>query len=91
MLLYRGETAKRLAVKLTYQLRAAGIPTLLAFGTRSLKSQLKSANRSQVHYALILGEDELARKEITVRDMTSGEQTAVALSGLLSWARENCR
>lgn len=89
MLLHRGEAAKRMAVKLTYQLRAAGIPTLLAFGSRSLKSQLKSANRSQVRYALILGEDELARAQITVRDMTSGEQTEVPLSSLLSWAQSH--
>ncbi|NOZ73311.1 MAG: histidine--tRNA ligase [Chloroflexi bacterium] len=89
MLLHRGAEAKRMAVKLTHQLRGAGIPTIMAFGSRSLKSQLKAANRSQVHYALILGEDELAKAQITVRDMQSGEQISVALSALISWAQSH--
>ncbi len=66
-------------------LRSAHIGTLLAFGQRSLKSQMRQANRSDVRYALILGEDELAAGEVTARDMASGEQQRVVLTGIAEW------
>ncbi len=77
MVLHRGAAAKTAAVQLVSQLRQARIPALLAFGSRSLKSQFKSANRAEVRYAVILGDDELAQGVATLRDMESGEQTEV--------------
>ncbi|RME81786.1 MAG: histidine--tRNA ligase [Caldilineae bacterium] len=88
MTLHLGAEAKTRAVLLTSELRNAGIPALLAFGSRSLKSQLKSAHRAGVRYAVILAEDELARGVATVRDMVDSSQQEVPLSGLLSWLRQ---
>ncbi|NOZ51090.1 MAG: histidine--tRNA ligase [Chloroflexi bacterium] len=87
MTLHRGAAAKKKAVQITHQLRQAGMPATMPFGSRSLKSQLKAANRSHVHYALILGEDELAQGIVTVRDMTTGEQSEVTLADIVSWAQ----
>ena len=65
----------------------AGIGALLAFGGRSLKSQLKSADKANVAYTLILGEQELASSVVVVRDMASSQQETVALAGVVDWLK----
>jgi histidyl-tRNA synthetase len=80
-----GEAARVLAIKLVRDLRAAGIGALLAFGSRSLKSQLKSADKANVAYTLILGEQELAAGTVVARDMASSQQTSVALADVVGW------
>jgi histidyl-tRNA synthetase len=44
-------------------------------GTRSLKAQMRQAQKLGAPIALILGEDEVAAGEVTVRDMRRSEQT----------------
>ena len=68
-------------------LRAAGIGALLAFGGRSLKSQLKGADKAGVAYTLILGDQELADGVVVARDMASSQQETVALAGVVDWLR----
>jgi histidyl-tRNA synthetase len=86
---YRGETAKLAAIKLVESLRREGVNTLLAFGDRSLKSQMKSADKAQVRFAVILGEAELEAGQAAVRDMTQSEQHEVPLELLLPWLLQN--
>lgn len=50
-------------------LRRSGVAVDRAFGGRSLKSQLKSADHSGARLALIIGEEEIAAGVVTVRDM----------------------
>jgi len=83
-----GDAARKAAVKLVYDLRLTGIGALLAFGGRSLKSQLKSANKAGVAFTLILGDRELASGVVMARDMTSGQQTSVPLGEVIGWLRE---
>ncbi len=85
MALHRGREAKLAALKLIDALRAAGLPAVLAFGDRSLKSQLKSANKAGVRFAAIIAEEELARGVAAMRDMETGEQVEVPLDHALSW------
>ncbi|MBC8252842.1 MAG: histidine--tRNA ligase [Ardenticatenia bacterium] len=88
MVAYRGEPAKLVAIPLVESLRQTGIGALLAFGDRSLKAQMKSANRADVWYTVILGEEELQAKEATVRDMRDSQQVTVPFSQLESWLRD---
>ena len=82
-----GEEARVAAIKLVRQLREAGIGALLAFGNRSLKSQLKGADKAHIEYALILGEQELAQGTILVREMATSQQTPVNRGEILNWLR----
>lgn len=83
---FGGET-KTAAVRVTFSLRAAGIGTRLAFarGRRSLKSQLREADRRGAVYAVIIGDSELTQNAVTVRNMSSGEQLLVSGDDLASW------
>ena len=54
---------------LTAALRAAGIAADRAFDARSMKSQMKSADRSGARLALLVGEDEVAASSVTIRHL----------------------
>jgi len=61
----------------------AGVRVELNLGGGSFKSQLKRADKSGASYAVILGEDEVSRKEAGLKPLRSGaEQTCVALDEL---------
>ena len=85
---FGGET-KRAAVKLAYQLRDASIGVRMAFARdrRSLKSQMREANKHDVTFVLILGEEEVAEGVASVRFMKAPGQETVALASLVDWLR----
>lgn len=83
-----GRQAKQAAVALASELRRAGVGALLPFGDRSLKSQLKSADRAQVSYVIIIGEGELTSGQVTVRSLADGEQQPVDRSAVLEWLQD---
>jgi histidyl-tRNA synthetase len=85
MVTYLGEPAKLAAIRLVEELRDTGVSALLAFGDRSLKSQLKSADRMEVPYTVILGEEELKASRATVREMARGQQVEVPLDEVMEW------
>ena len=73
-LAYVGEGAKERAVELASRLRESGVGAILSGSNRSLKAQLRQANALGLTYALILGEDEVKRGVIILRDMAKAEQ-----------------
>ncbi|MBD2870412.1 histidine--tRNA ligase [Paenibacillus arenilitoris] len=77
-----GEAAEREVTKLVYRLRQNGLRAERDYLGRKMKAQMKSADRLQARFTAILGDDELARGEIALKDMTNGEQRIVALDRL---------
>jgi histidyl-tRNA synthetase len=73
-----GEAAELPALKLTQELRRAGFIVDLGYGGNTGK-RMKRANKINARAALILGEDELARGAVMLRDLDGGEQHEVAL------------
>jgi histidyl-tRNA synthetase len=64
------------------EVREAGIACDAAFGGRRLKRALELADRRGVSAVVIVGDDEWAAGEASVRDMTTGDQRRVALERL---------
>ena len=77
---YLGEEAKIEAMKIALELRKAGIAIIMATGDKSLKGQMRLANSLGIAYALILGEQELSKQSIMLRDMRSGEQKIIPVA-----------
>ncbi|WP_342574691.1 histidine--tRNA ligase [Paenibacillus sp. FSL M8-0142] len=77
-----GEAAEREVVKIIYELRGKGISAERDYLGRKMKAQMKSADRLNARYTAILGDDELARGEISLKSMESGEQRTVKLGQL---------
>ena len=84
-----GEQGKTTALKLVTELRIAGIPALLAFGDRSLKAQLRAADRAGAIYTVILGEDELALGQAALRHMAQGIQQNIPLQDVVAFLKSD--
>ncbi len=80
-----GENAKEVAFGIAHRIRAAGIPAEIRYAGKSLKAQLKAANRLRARKVVMVGEDELARGEVTVRDMATKEQTSVHIDRIVNY------
>ncbi|MDH4140285.1 MAG: histidine--tRNA ligase [Coriobacteriia bacterium] len=72
---------------LTQRLRDGGVAAEMDHQARSLKSQFKQADRLGVRLALVVGPDELAANEITVRDMQAKDETRVARASVVETVR----
>ncbi|MGE5527850.1 MAG: histidine--tRNA ligase [Patescibacteria group bacterium] len=79
--------AGQLAFGLAHRLRAAGVATDLDYQGRSLKAQLREADRLGARAAVLLGPDELARNTAAVRWLDSKTQTEVPLASLVDYLR----
>ena len=78
-----GEEAKRKGIQLLNNLRKAGIICDMDYKSKSLKGAMRSANDLKARYVLIIGEDELKKNVVTLKDMRGGEQKEVKLEDLI--------
>ncbi|MFT3665791.1 histidine--tRNA ligase [Piscinibacter sp.] len=71
-------------------LRAAGIAVLMHAGGGGMKAQFKRAGASGARYALIFGDDELARGEVALKDLrdAAAVQRSLPLAGAAAWAAD---
>ena len=79
-----GSAAEELAFTLLHNLQQQGIFAEMDFSGKSLKAQLRRANKLQCAYTLFLGENELAEGNAQLKNMQNSEQKAIALEGLLT-------
>ena len=82
-----GDEARLPAQVLARDLRHGGFSVLVDYDATSLRSQMKRADRADVSQVLIVGGDELDRGEVTVKDMQTGQQSAVARVDLVQRLR----
>ena len=78
-----GDAARPAAMDLAVKLRQAGVGAILSSGSRGLRGQMRQANALDIPYALILGDDEIARGEVAVRDMKTSSQETRPLAAFL--------
>ncbi|MEU6743774.1 histidine--tRNA ligase [Streptosporangium sandarakinum] len=86
-----GEEARRRMFLLITELRRAGLDADMSFGGKGLKGAMKGADRSGAGYAVILGERDLAAESAQVKDLASGDQTAVPLAEIVETLKERLR
>jgi len=72
-----GETLLSKTVKLKTLIQKNSFIVILGDPEKTIKQQLKKANRLNADYVIIFGEDEAKQKVFTVKDMKSGEQKVV--------------
>ena len=74
-----------MAFKTGIELRRAGYKVEYDFFGRSMKAQMKQANKFQAKQVLIFGEDEVARNAVAVRNMANSEQQEIALKDIINY------
>ncbi|MBQ7485717.1 MAG: histidine--tRNA ligase [Oscillospiraceae bacterium] len=70
------------AASLATQLRRAGLRTQLYTEGKKFKAKMSYADKLGVPYVVFLGEDEIAKGEISCKDMSSGEQITAPLDAV---------
>lgn len=75
-----GETAQTEGFKLLNSLRQQGLSAAMDFAGRSMKAQMKQANKLGAKYSVILGEDEIAEGVVMLRSMEDSSQAKVPMN-----------
>lgn len=74
-----GDDTKDYTEKTVFQLRMAGITAVSDLSNKSLKNQLKYADKIGARYNVVIGTDEISSKKITLKNMYTGEKIIVEL------------
>ena len=77
---YRGEEAMIEAFKLVNDLRQVGISAESDHLQRSIKAQMKYANKIGAKYSAVIGESELANNELGLKNMETGDTVTIPLT-----------
>lgn len=77
-----GGAAKAEALRIATTLRNEGFSAEIDANGRNMKGQFKYADRIGARYCVVIGGDELASREATVKDMATGEQKRVPFSDI---------
>jgi histidyl-tRNA synthetase len=78
-----GDKSRLLAFEWICVFGDEGIQAEMNFAGKSLKSQMKRADRLEAGYVLIVGDDELEKGEAILRNMETKDQISVPLDGLI--------
>ncbi|GAA0601742.1 histidine--tRNA ligase [Virgibacillus siamensis] len=77
-----GSEADKQAMKLMHSLRENGIQADKDYQGRKMKTQFKTADRLKAKFVLVIGDDELEKQIVTVKDMMTGDQKEIPMEKL---------
>ncbi len=85
-----GEAGLMRAQALTFALRKSGVKADCDTVERSVKAQMKYANKIGAKYSVILGDSELESGKVQLKEMETGEAEEVAVADLVEILKEKC-
>jgi len=88
-IVHAGDAAQAFAWNVATALRGAGLAAVLHCGGGSFKSQMKKADASRARFAVIIGDDEAAAQQVTLKPLRgTGEQTRVEVALAIKFLQE---
>ncbi len=84
-----GDNAYSFASKLTYELRKQNIFVDIDVTGRSLKAQMKNANKKNARYAIVLGDDEITSNKCKIKNMATGYEEEIFVDDISKTIIEN--
>lgn len=79
MLVNFGEKEELECIRIIQKLRAAGIKSELFPKAAKMKKQMNFANSNNIPYVILLGEEEIKKQQLTLKNMKSGEQSKMTV------------
>jgi len=76
------------ALKLVQSMRAAGIKAEMPFDGKSVKAQMRAANRRAARVVVILGPEEMKAGTVKVKEMKEGTESVVALDSVIQFVKD---
>lgn len=83
-----GKEAYAMAFSILDNMRNDGIACDIDYENKSLKAQMRTADRLKAKFVMIIGDEELKKGEAVVRDMVTKEQSNIAFSGLVRFVKD---
>ncbi len=80
-----GEDARKLALVVTNKLRERGVQCEMDLLNRSIKSQMKEANKIKSKYVAVIGEDEIKTGEVKIKRMLDGSESGIKLDDITNY------
>lgn len=77
-----GDKADDKAMEILFRLRKASIRAEKDYMGRSLKSQMKYANKISARYTIVIGDEEIEKDSINIKNMENGEEEKASLSDI---------
>ena len=74
---YIGDNARLYAIDLVHELREKGVAVSIDTLNRNLKGQMKYANKLAARYSVVIGDEEIEKGVVTLKNMVSGEQKEI--------------
>ncbi|HQT34943.1 MAG TPA: histidine--tRNA ligase [Thiobacillus sp.] len=88
-IVHAGDAAQSYAWQVASALRSAGLAAVLHCGGGSFKSQMKKADASRARYAVIIGDDEVAAQQVTLKPLRgTAEQTRVEVTLAIEYLKQ---
>jgi histidyl-tRNA synthetase len=84
-----GDDAKKITYEWLYKLRESGIRSDIDYLGRSVKAQMREANRQKSQFVIILGDDELKEKKFSLKIMDKNEQLSIPFDELIDYLKNN--
>lgn len=78
-----GDAARSYAISHLPKLREAGISATMDYMSRSMKAQMKDANRENARYTIIIGDNELTEGKFTLRNMKESEEDSLTFDEIV--------
>lgn len=78
-----GDNARKWALKHLPKLRNAGISATMDYIGRSVKAQMKDADRENARYSIIVGDNELKQGKFTLRNMKESEEQVLDFDAII--------
>lgn len=82
---FMGDVARKKAFGLTNLYRSANIKTATDLNGKSVKAQMKYADKIRARFSFIIGDNELETGEVMIKDMVTGERNTVALNEVINY------
>ena len=80
----RGELAQQWAIENAPKVRGLGLSCTMELSGKSMKAQMKDADRKNSRFVILVGEDELTTGKLTLRNMLSSEEVSLAFDEILA-------
>jgi len=84
-----GQDALDFNMTLASKLRAAGLSVAMDYELKSMKAQMRAANKSAAKLALIVGESELEAKELQIKNLQTSDQSTVAFDDVIDFVENS--
>ena len=82
-----GNDVRPTMIKLAEELRSNDIRTSFDYLRRSMKAQMREANKLGAQYAIIIGEDELKDKSVIIKDLSTSNQEKITLDSVQKYMK----